>query len=123
MLVRKGLSEYNYLLMLMRMRPGDWDNKLERMNMRSDEKNGRAVGMVRGRDWKFWRFSSNEFWNNIHCIVSDPAFGIGWSRIWEKEEAHNIIGKKRNRFYMREKVDLFEVYVYPILFIVLFIIL
>ena len=43
------MSGYNYLLMLMKICPRDWENKLERMNMRVDEDNGRVVGMGNGR--------------------------------------------------------------------------
>ena len=45
--------------------------------MRVDEENGRVVVMVKGRDKKVWIISSNEFWKNIVCIISDPTFGIG----------------------------------------------
>ena len=36
--------------------------------------NQMGKGMIR----KFWWFSSNEFWDNIGCIIMDPTFGIGW---------------------------------------------
>ena len=35
----KVLSEYPYLLMLMKLSPRDWKNQLERMNMKVDEDN------------------------------------------------------------------------------------
>ena len=43
--VREGLNEYTYLIMLTKLWTKYWDNKLERMNTRVDEENGRAVGM------------------------------------------------------------------------------
>ena len=55
------LSEYNYLLMLMNLWPGDWDNQSEMMNMRVDEDNMRAIGTEKGRIRKFQRLSSNEY--------------------------------------------------------------
>ena len=63
--------------------------------MKLDEENGKAVVMVNGRYWKRWQFPSNAFWNNIGCLVSAPTFGFGGSRLWEKEESQNIIGKKK----------------------------
>ena len=50
-----------------------------------DEYNGKALvkGNVRYR--KFRRFSSNGFWKNIGCLVSAHNFGLGGSRLWEKE--------------------------------------
>ena len=69
---------------LINLWPGDWKNKLERMNIKVDEDNGKSVGMVNVRARKFWRFSSNEFWKNIDCLVSAPTFGLGGSRMWEK---------------------------------------
>ena len=47
------------------------------MNM--DEENGKYVVMVDEGSRKFWRFSSNEFWKNLGCLVSAPTFGIGGS--------------------------------------------
>ena len=52
--------------------------------------------MVNGQDRKIWQFSSNKFWNKIGCFVSAPTFGIGGSRLWYKEEAKKISGKKRD---------------------------
>ena len=45
--------------------------------MRVDEDNGRYVGMVKGRAWEVWRFSSNEVLKNIGCLTLTPTFGIG----------------------------------------------
>ena len=42
---REGLSEYNYLLMLMYIWPGYCDNQLESMKIRVGEGNGRDMGM------------------------------------------------------------------------------
>ena len=77
--------------------------------MKVDEDNVKAVAMVNGRYEKFWRFSSNEFCRNIGCLFLDPTFGIGGSRLWEKEEAQNISGKKRTRRSTRMKIYLYEV--------------
>ena len=71
--------------MLIKLWPGDWNNQLEGVNMNVDEDNGKSVGMVNGRAQKGRRFSRNEFWNNIGCLVSSLTFGLGGSRLWEKE--------------------------------------
>ena len=68
-------------LMFMYLCPGYWYNQFERMNMRVDEDNGKAIGMVRGRIRKAWWFSINEFWENVCCLVLTPTFGIGGLRI------------------------------------------
>ena len=98
-----------YLKMLIKLWPGYWINQLKRMNRKVDEENGkqRVKGNVRYR--KVRRFSSCEFWKNIGCLVSAPTFGLGVSRLWEKEEEQNIGGKKRKQRLIREKVDLYEV--------------
>ena len=83
-MVREGFSEYPYLLILMKIWPGDWDNQLEGMNMKVDEENSKYVTMVNGWAPKDQRFSSNEFWKNIGCLVSAPTFGLGGLRFWEK---------------------------------------
>ena len=66
------------------------------------------------------QFSSNEFWNNIGCLVSDPTFGLWESRIREKEEDIKISGKKRKRRSIRIKVDLYEVCISGIIYCLLF---
>ena len=57
--VSEVLSEYPYLIMLMKLWPGDWKNQLERTNMKLDEENDKSAGMVNGQDRRVWRFSSN----------------------------------------------------------------
>ena len=104
---REGLSEYPYLLMLMKLWPGDCENQFKRMNMKVDEDNGKSLGMVNGRYQKSCRLSSNEFWKNIGCLVSAPNFGLGGSRLWEKEEAIKISGKNRKMHSILINVDLY----------------
>ena len=85
--------------------------------MRVDEDNGKSTGMVNGRYQKIRRFSINEFWKNIGCLVLASAFGLGCSKLWEKEDAQKISGKKMKRHSVSIKV-FFVWFVYPILFIV-----
>ena len=68
--------------------------------------------MNKGNVWycKVSRLPSNEFWKNIGCLVSAPTFGLGGSRLWEKEEELKLSGKKRKRRSIRAKVDLYEVF-------------
>ena len=47
MAVREVLSEYPYLLTLIKLWIGYWENKLERINMSMDEDNEKSVGMVK----------------------------------------------------------------------------
>ena len=47
------------------------------MNQKVDEENGKALNNCNVRFQKFRRFSSNEFWKNIGCLVSSSTFGIG----------------------------------------------
>ena len=87
--MRDGYSD-PYLKMLIKLWPGDWIDQLKRMNRKVDEENGKQ--RVKANVWyrKFPRFSSNEFRNNIGCLVSERTFGLGGSRLWEKEEKLNI---------------------------------
>ena len=78
------MSEYPFLLMSMELWHGDWKSRLERMNMKVDVDNGKSAGMVNGRNRKVRRFSSNEFWKNIGCLISAPTFCLGVSRPWKK---------------------------------------
>ena len=58
---REGLSEYLYLLILMKLWTGYWNNKLERMKVKVDKENGKAAGMVNGSYRKARKLSRNEF--------------------------------------------------------------
>ena len=95
--------------MLIKLWSRDWKNQLNRMNQKVDEDNGKALGKWNVRYRKFRWFSGNEFWENISFLVSDPTFGLGGLRLWEKEEEINLSGKKRKRRSIRIKVYLYEV--------------
>ena len=58
--------------------------QLKRMIQKVDEDNGKALNKGNVRYRKVFRFSSNEFWKNIGCLVSAHTFGLGRSRLWEK---------------------------------------
>ena len=77
MVVSEVLSGYPYLLMLMKLYHVDWDNNMEIMNIRVDE-----GGIVKVQAWKFQRFSRNEFWRKIGCLVFAPTVFWGGSRLW-----------------------------------------
>ena len=80
--VIEGSSEFPYLLMLIKLWPGNCKTQLKIMNQKVDEKNGIALGKGNVRYHKVRRFSRNAFWKNIGCLVSTPIFGIGGSRLW-----------------------------------------
>ena len=80
------------------------------MNKKVDEENGGGETQENGRFWKLRRSSRNEFWNNIGCLLSAPTFGLGVLMRWEKDP--NISGKKRKRYSIKLKVDLYEVCAY-----------
>ena len=63
--------------MLIKLLPENWKTRLKRMNKKVDEENGKTLR--KGNVWyqKVIWFSTNEFWNNIGCIVSAPTFGLG----------------------------------------------
>ena len=83
--VREGSSEFPYLLMLIKIWPGDWIRNLKRINRKVDEDNGKSFNKGNVRYRKVCRFSINEFWKNIGCLVSATTFGHGGLRLWEKE--------------------------------------
>ena len=79
---REWLSEYPYLLILLKLWPGDWNYHLRSMNIKVDENNGKYLVMVNGLYQNVWRFSSSGFWNNIGCLISDLTFGLGGLIMW-----------------------------------------
>ena len=48
------LSEYPYLLILMKIWIGGWNNQSKRMNMKVDEDNGKYLGVMNGLYRKVW---------------------------------------------------------------------
>ena len=76
------MKELPYLLMIMKLWPGDWEDQLDRMNKKVDEDNGRGGTQENGGFRNFWRFSRNELWNNIGYLLSATSFGLGGTRIW-----------------------------------------
>ena len=107
-------------MMLTNIGPGYRKNQLERMNINVDEYNGKASGLVNVRYQKYQLFSTNEFWNNIGCLVSDPTFILGVTRLWEKEESQKIGLNNRNRRSISMKVDLYGVFLSYIICCLLF---
>ena len=79
---REGLSEYHYLLILMKIWRGYWKNQLENTDIKVDEEDGKFVGMVNGRASTFLWFPCNEFWENVGCLVSYPTFVLGGTSLW-----------------------------------------
>ena len=67
--------------MLIKLWPGEWIDQLMRMNQKVGEENRKQLNKVNVRYRKFRRFSSNEFWKNIGCLVSVHTFGLGGSRL------------------------------------------
>ena len=61
----------------MKLWPEYYNNKLKRMNMKVDEENGKAAGMVNGQYQNVCKFSINGFWKNVSCLVSVPDFILG----------------------------------------------
>ena len=50
-----------------------------------------------------------KFWKNITgCLISDPGFGLGDLRSWDKQEGEYIQEKKSMRCYIRVEVNLYE---------------
>ena len=94
--------------------------QLKRMNQKVEEENGNALNKGNVRHRKVCRFSSNEFWKNIGCLLSAPTFGIGGSRPWDKEEDIKLSLKKRKRRSIWIKFDLYEVCLSYIIYCLLF---
>ena len=76
-MVNEGLSEYTYSLILLKIWTRYWENNSKRTNIKADEENRKYVGIVKVWDWKCWQFSSNQFWENIGCLILDHIFGFG----------------------------------------------
>ena len=104
----------------MKVWPGYWKNQLKRMHMKVNEDNGKATGTVNRRYQKVWRFSSNGFLMDIGFLVSAPNFGIGGSRLWDKEENIETSGNKKKRRSIQIKIDLYEVCLSGIIYFLLF---
>ena len=54
------MKESPYLLMIIRLWPGDLEEQLDRMNKKVDDNNGRGGSQENGQFWNLLRFSRNE---------------------------------------------------------------
>ena len=79
----------------MRLLPGDWEEHIDRINKRLDKENGIVGTQENGTFRKLWRFSRNEFWKNIGCLLSALTIGLGGLRLWDKDP--KISGSNRKR--------------------------
>ena len=68
--------------MFIKLWHGYCKTQFKSINVKGGEYNGKSMGMWNGRYRNFLRFSSNEFLKNLGCLVSNPTFGIGGSKIW-----------------------------------------
>ena len=89
-------------------------------NQKLDDDNGKVLGIGNVRYQEVRRISRNEFWKNICCLVSAHIFGLGGSRLWDKEEDIKISGKKRKRRSILIKVDFYEVCLSGIIYCLIF---
>ena len=106
--------------MLINQWPGDWKNNLKRTNHTVDDENGKAMGIWNGPYRKVCQFSSNGFQKNIGCILSAPTFGLGGTRLWEKEDDTKISGNKSKRRSIYVNIGLYEVFISYIIYCILF---
>ena len=79
--VRERSSEFPYLLILIKLWPGNRKTQLKKIYHRVEEETWKVLGKVNVRYRKVCRLSRNEFWKNIGCLVSAPTFGLGGSRL------------------------------------------
>ena len=75
--VGEDVKELPYLLMIIKLWPGDWEDQLYRINKKVDEDNGRGGTQENGRFRNLWQFSRKKLWNNIGCLLSEITFGLG----------------------------------------------
>ena len=75
--VIEGSSEFPYLLILIKLWPVDFITRLNRINQKVDEENGKVLNKGNVRYRKVCQFPSNDYWKNIGCLVSAPTFGLG----------------------------------------------
>ena len=98
--------------MLIKLWPRYWKTHLKRMNQKVDKENGKSLGIGNGQYQKVSRFSRNEIWKNIGCLVSAHTFGLGVPRLWKNEEDIKISRKKSKGRSIQINVDLYEVCIY-----------
>ena len=72
--------------MLINIWPVNCMAQLKMTNKKVKEDNGKEFYKGNVRYQKVCRFYRNELWKNIGCLVSDPTFGLGGLRLWDKEE-------------------------------------
>ena len=61
----------------MKLWPGDWEEKVDRMNKKVDEDNGRGGTQENGRFWKLWNFQGTHSGTlGVFCQNLTLALGV-----------------------------------------------
>ena len=79
--VREGIDGYPYLKRLIELWPGYWVEQLSKMNEEVDERNRHHKAT--GKRQSVQKFSNNDFWKYIGCIISAFTYGKEGYTIWK----------------------------------------
>ena len=95
---REGLEGYPYLKHLIKLWPGDWEKQMEKMNEAVTMKN--RVTLNGGGKRQVKKFTRQEFWKFIGCILSAVTFGKKGRNLWI--EVSKGVGKHENQTLQRD---------------------
>ena len=70
---REGLDGFPYLKHVIKLWPGDWEKEMGKMNEAVTMKN--RVTLNGGGKWQVKKFTRQEFWKCIGCILSAVTYG------------------------------------------------
>ena len=95
---REGLYGFPYLKHLIKLWPGDWEKNMERMNKAVTMKN--RVTLNGGGKRQVKKFTRQEFWKCIGCILSAITYGKKGRNLWS--EVSKGVGKHENQTLLRD---------------------
>ena len=89
---REGLDGFPYLKHLIKLWPGDWEKQMEKMNEAVTMNN--PVTLNGGGKRQVKKFTRQEFWKCIGCILSAVTYGKRGCKLWS--EVSKCVGKHEN---------------------------
>ena len=95
---QEGLDGFPYLKHLIKLWPGDWEKQMEKINEAVTMKN--CVTVNGGGKRQVKKFTRQEFWKCIGCILWAVTYGKKGRNLWS--EVSKDVGKHENQKLRRD---------------------
>ena len=75
--VGEDMKEFTYLLMIIKLWPGYWEEHLDQMDNKVDEYNGRGRTQENGQFRNLWQFQGKNYGGTLGGLFQHPPLALG----------------------------------------------